>query len=255
MKPIKQSACWGCFCRGGVTPEQLIAAAKRIGCASIEMGPHDQFQAIRDAGLEIAIFGAHKSLTDGLNKRENHARIEDEILASLELAEKFQVPSVLCLSGNRYPGVDDLVGAEICAEILAKVAPAAEAKGITMCMELLNSRVNHPLYMCDSTEWGVHVCKMVNSPRVKLLYDIYHMQIMEGDLIRTIRDNIQWIGHFHTAGNPGRNDMDENQEIYYPAIARTVAELDYDGFVGHEFGPKGEPLAALQAAYDTWNVA
>lgn len=255
MKPIKQSGCWGCFCRGGVTSEQVIAEAKKIGYKSLEMGPQDQFQAIKDAGLDIAIFVGHQSLGDGLNTRENHARIEDELNASLEVAVKYAIPSVLCLSGNRYPQVTDLVGAEICAEILGKVAPAYEAKGITMCVELLNSKVNHPGYMCDSTEWGVHLCKLVGSPRVKLLYDIYHMQIMEGDLIRTIRNNIEWIGHFHTAGNPGRNDMDDMQEIYYPAIARTIAELDYDGYVGHEFGPKGEPLAAMKAAYDVWNVA
>jgi len=255
MKAIKQSGCWGCFCQKGVTPEQLIAEAKRIGYKSLEMGPQEHFGAIKDAGLDIAIFVGHKSLGDGMNKRENHARIEDEILASIEIAKQYEVPSLLCLSGNRYDGVSDLQGAEICAEILAKVAGPAEQAGITLCMELLNSRVNHPGYMCDSTEWGVHVCKMVASPRVKLLYDIYHMQIMEGDLIRTIRDNIQWFGHFHTAGNPGRNDMDETQEIYYPAVARAVAETDYDGYVGHEFLPLGEPLAALQAAYDTWNVS
>jgi len=255
MKPIKQSGCWGCFCRGEVTPEQVIAEAKRIGYRSLEMGPREQFGAIREAGLDIAIFVGHQSLGDGMNKRENHSRIEDELLAAMEVALQYQVPSLLCLSGNRYDGVSDLQGAEICAEILARAAKPAEEKGITLCLELLNSRVNHPGYMADSTEWGVHVCKMVSSPRVKLLYDIYHMQIMEGDLVRTIRSNIQWIGHFHTAGNPGRNDMDETQEIYYPAVARAIAELDYEGYVGHEFSPKGEPLAAMKAAYDTWNVA
>jgi hydroxypyruvate isomerase len=190
-----------------------------------------------------------------MNKRENSARIEDEMLASMETALKYQIPSLLCLSGNRYDRVSDIEGAEICAEILGKLAKPAEEKGINICMELLNSRVDHPFYMCDSTEWGVLVCKLVNSPRVKLLYDIYHMQIMEGDLIRTIRDNIQWIGHFHTAGNPGRRDMDDTQEIYYPAVARAIAEADYDGYVGHEFLPKAASAPAMQAAYDTWNVA
>ena len=254
MKPIKQSGCWGCFCRGDITPQQVISEAKKIGYRSLEMGPQEQFAAIKEAGLDIAIFVGHKSLGDGLNKRENHARIEDELLASMEVATEYDVPSLLCLSGNRYEGVSDLQGAEICAEILSKMAKPAEEKGITMCLELLNSRVNHPGYMCDNTEWGVHVCKMVDSPSVRLLYDIYHMQIMEGDLIRTIQDNIEWFGHFHTAGNPGRNDMDETQEIYYPAIARAIAELDYEGYVGHEFSPKGDPLAAMKAAYDVWDV-
>ena len=255
MNPIKQSGCWGCFCRNGVTPEQVIAEAKRIGYASLEMGPQEHFQAVKDAGLDIAIFVGHASLGDGMNKRENHDRIEDEMLAAMEIALKFEIPSLLCLSGNRYDRVSDLKGMEICAEILAKCAKPAEEKGLTICMELLNSRVDHPFYMCDSTEWGVALCKMVGSPSVKLLYDIYHMQIMEGDLIRTIRDNIDFIGHFHTAGNPGRNDMDDTQEIYYPAVARAIAETDYAGYVGHEFISKGEPLAAMAAAYDTWNVA
>ena len=255
MRPIKQSGCWGCFCRGDVTPQQTIAEASKIGYVSLEMGPQEHFGAIREVGLDIAISVGHQSLGDGMNKRENHSRIEDELLASMDLAQEHDVPSLLCFSGNRYEGVSDLQGAEITAQILTRVAGPAEDKGITLCLELLNSKVNHPGYMCDRTEWGVHVCKIVGSPRVKLLYDIYHMQIMEGDLIRTIRENIQWIGHFHTAGNPGRNDMDETQEIYYPAIARAIAELDYDGYVGHEFGPKGEPLAAMKAAYDVWHVA
>lgn len=254
MKPIKQSICWGVVAPAG-KPADVVRQVKEIGYSSIEMSPPEIFPIIKEAGLDIAIFVGHQSLADGLNKLENHERIFDELMASFDLAEQYQVPSLLCLSGNRYEGVSDLQGAEICAEILARVAPTAEKKGINLCMELLNSRVNHPGYMCDSTEWGVHVCKMVDSPRVALLYDIYHMQIMEGDLIRTIQNNIQWFKHFHTAGNPGRHDLDDEQEIYYPAIARAVAELDYDGYVGHEFGPKGaDHIAAARAAFDTWNV-
>ena len=135
-----------------------------------------------------------------------------------------------------------------------RVAKYAEEKGVNLNIELLNSKVNHPDYQCDTTAWGVEVCKAVNSPRVKLLHDIYHMQIMEGDLIRIITENIEYIGHFHTAGNPGRNDLDDEQEIYYPAVMRAIAKTDYDLYVGHEFGPKGDPLAAMQAAYDTCNV-
>jgi hydroxypyruvate isomerase len=147
-----------------------------------------------------------------------------------------------------------LDGAENTAECLAGAAPAAEAAGITICMELLNSKVNHPDYQCDTTPWGVHVCKMVDSPAVKLLYDIYHMQIMEGDLIRTINDNIEYIGHFHTAGNPGRNDMDEENEIYYPPIMRAIAKTDFAGYVGHEFIPKGDPVEAARQAYELCKV-
>ncbi len=254
MGAIKQSVCWGVVASAG-TPEEVVSQVADIGYSSIEMSPPEVFPIIKDAGLDIAIFVGHKSLADGLNKRENHDRIYDELMQSFELAEEYDVPSILCLSGNRYEGVSDLEGAEITAEILARVAPVAEEKGINLCMELLNSKVNHPGYMCDSTEWGVHVCRMVDSPRVALLYDIYHMQIMEGDLIRTIQNNIDYIKHFHTAGNPGRNDMDETQEIYYPAIARAIAELDYDGYVGHEFGPKGDDrIAAARHAYEVWDV-
>ncbi|MGI5817821.1 MAG: hydroxypyruvate isomerase family protein [Armatimonadota bacterium] len=255
MTPIKQSVCWGVVAPAG-EPAEILAQVKAMGFASVEMSPPEIFPLIKEAELDIAIFVGHKSLADGLNKRENHERIYDELMASFELAEEFEVPSLLCLSGNRYEGVSDLQGAEITAEILSRVAPVAEEKGINLALELLNSKVNHPGYMCDSTEWGVHVCKMVDSPRVGLVYDIYHMQIMEGDLIRTIQQNIQYIKHFHTAGNPGRHDLDKHQEIYYPAIAAEVAKLNYEGYVGHEFGPKGEDrLAAARSAFKSWDVA
>ena len=137
---------------------------------------------------------------------------------------------------------------------LSRVTKAAEEKGINLCLELLNSKVNHPDYQCDSTAWGVEVCKRVNSPRAKLLYDIYHMQIMEGDIIRTLQDNIEYIGHFHTAGNPGRHDLDEEQEINYPPIMRAIAETGYTLYVGHEFIPKGDPIEGLRAAAQLCDV-
>lgn len=254
MKAIKQAICWGVICQQGVTPEQAIAEAKRIGYKAFDFAPEEQWSAIREAGLELSLVVGHQSLRDGMNKRENHERIYRELKTNIQKAAEWGVHNLCCFSGDRYFDISDLVGAEICAEVMAKAAPVAESYGVNLVMELLNSKVDHKGYMCDHTEWGVHMCKMVNSPRVKLLYDIYHMQIQEGDLIRTIRDNIEWIAHFHTAGNPGRRDMDATQEIYYPAIARAVAELDYDGFVAHEFGPKGEPIAAAEAAYKTWLV-
>ena len=161
---------------------------------------------------------------------------------------KWRIPALIVFSGNRN-GLPDAAGIEHTAEGLQRVAKAAEQAGVTLVLELLNTKVDHPDYQCDHTAWGVDVCKLVNSPRVKLLYDIYHMQIMEGDVIRTIRDNIAHIGHFHTAGNPGRNELDENQELYYPAICRAIAATDYDGYVGQEFTPKGDPVAALEQAY------
>jgi hydroxypyruvate isomerase len=254
MKPIKQAICWGVICQGSVTPEQAVQEAKAIGFQAFDFAPEEHWAMIREAGLELSLIGGHQSLRDGMNKRENHDRIYRELKANIEKAAQWGIHNLCCFSGDRYFGVSDLVGAELCAEVMAKAAPVAQTHGVTLVMELLNSRVDHLGYMCDRTEWAVHMCKLVNSPRVKLLYDIYHMQIMEGDLIRTIRDNLQWFAHFHTAGNPGRRDMDETQEIYYPAVARAVAELEYGGFVAHEFGPKGDPIAAAKAAYAAWLV-
>ncbi len=253
MKAIRQSICFGCFQRSGLTPEALISEAAGIGYASVEMLPREHWDRVRDAGMDIAIVVGHASLPDGLNKTENHDRIEDELLASMDLAVAYGIPGLICFSGNRE-GKSDEEGRDNCIAGLSRVAKAAEEKGVTLSMELLNSKVNHPDYQCDRIAWGVSVCEGVGSPRVKLLYDIYHMQIMEGDLIRTIRDNIGNIGHFHTAGNPGRNDLDETQEIYYPPIMRAIAETGYTGFVGHEFVPLGDPVAAMQAAYDTCRV-
>ena len=255
MKPIKQGICWGIVCRGDITPERAVAEAKKIGYQAFDFAPEDQWQRIKDAGMELSLISGHQSLRDGMNKPENFNRIHDELMANIEKGAKFGVHNLCCLSGDRYFGLSEIQGIENCAAVLKSVASFAEEKGIVLTTELLNSRVSHPGYQCDHTEWAVHMCKMVDSPSVKVLYDIFHMQIMEGDLIRTIQNNIDYITHFHTAGNPGRNDLDDQQEIYYPAIARAVAALDYDGFVTHEFGPKGDNLAAIKQAYDAWNVA
>jgi len=249
---IKQSLAWGTFARG-VPPEQMIKAAAETGYASIEMGPREHWDRIKEAGMNIAIFVGHRSLTDGLNDKKNHDRIEKELLESIEAAAKYQIPSLLLLSGNRR-GMSDEEGLDNTVACINRVIKAAEEKKIALCLELLNSKVNHPDYQCDRTWWGVEVCKRVNSPFMKLVYDIYHMQIMEGDLIRTIQKNIQYIGHFHTAGNPGRRDLDETQEIYYPAVMRAIADSDYQGYVGHEFSPKGDPLEAMRKTFKLCDV-
>jgi hydroxypyruvate isomerase len=250
---IKQSFTWGTFGRKGIAPEQLIKEAAAIGYASIEMGPREHWSRIREAGLAIAIFGGHRSLTDGMNEPKNHDRIEKELLASIELAVQYQVPGLICFSGNRR-GISDEAGLENCAACVKRVIKVAEEKKVVLCMELLNSKVNHPDYQCDHSWWGVELCKRVNSPSIKLLYDIYHMQIMEGDLIRTIQNNIQYIGHFHTAGNPGRRDLDDTQEVYYPAVMRAIAATDYKGYVGHEFSPKGDPMEAMKQTFKLCDV-
>ena len=224
-----------------------------MGFVAIEMAPEQHWAAIKAAGLAIPIISGHGTLTDGLNKRANHERIATELRANIRKAAANGIPSLIVFSGNRN-GLPDDEGIAICAEGIRRVIGQAESEGITLCMELLNSKVDHRDYQCDHTPWGVRLCEAVGSPRFKLLYDIYHMQIMEGDLIRTIRDHIRHIGHFHTAGNPGRHNLDENQEIFYPAVMRAIADSGYAGYVGHEFGPVGDPIAALQQAFDACNV-
>ncbi len=166
--------------------------------------------------------------------------IEQQFRENLELAAKEGAPNVITFSGNRR-GRSDEEAWSACYDILKKVTPIAEDKGVTIVMELLNSKVDHPDYQCDRTPWGVELCKRVNSPRFKLLFDIYHMQIMEGDSIRTIRNNFQWIGHFHTAGNPGRNEISGPSELDYRHIAQAIVDLGYTGYLSHEYGPRRDP--------------
>ena len=206
---IKQSVCCGPFTGVGVVPEDLIKQSAAIGYASVEMAPRAYWPLIKDSGLDIAISIGHDSLTDGLNKRSNHDRIEDELLAHIDEAAANKIPALIVFSGN-CEGKTSEEGLANCVEDLLRVVPAAEQRGVTLCMGLLNSKVNHPDYQCDRT------------PAVKLLYDIYHMRIMEGDIIRTIGEHAEYIGHYHTAGNPGRSDLDEIQELYYPAIMRAI---------------------------------
>lgn len=250
---MKQSFSWWSFCRGGVDPDALVGAAARIGYAGVDLVPEEHWERVRDAGLTIASVGGHQSLTDGLNRPENHDRIEGEIAAKLEQAVEWGIPNLVVFSGNRN-GLSDEEGAENTAAGLRRVARQAEQAGVTLIMELLNSKVNHADYQADRTAWGVVVCEQVGSPRVKLLYDIYHMQVMEGDVIATLQANTTHIAHYHTAGVPGRRDLDDQQELYYPAICRAIADTGYDGFLAHEFLPKGDPLAALEAAYSVCHI-
>jgi hydroxypyruvate isomerase len=172
-----------------------------------------------------------------------------ELRQSIDMAVQYDVPGLICFSGNRRAGQSDTQAIAACVDGLRQIAPYAEEKGVNLNMELLNSKIDHPGYQCDHAAWGLEVMKQVNSPRVKLLYDIYHMQIMDGDLIRTVSENIQWIGHFHTAGVPGRHDLDETQEINYRAVCQAINAAGYDLYLGHEFRPKGELFAAIEEAY------
>lgn len=252
MSTLKHSISWWCF-NNLMQPEALVKVAAEIGYDAFELVGQEHWQLIRDHGLKIAAVNGHGTINDGLNRRENHARILREIEANLNLAVTWGIPNLICFSGTRN-GLADTAGAEITAEVLRAAAPMAESAGVTLVLELLNSKVDHPDYQCDHTAWGVGVVKMVGSPRVKLLYDIYHMQIMEGDVIRTIQENHQHFGHYHTAGVPGRHEIDETQELYYPAIVRAMASTGYDGYLGQEFIPMGDPVAGLRRAYELCRV-
>jgi len=251
---IKQSICYSLFRPEDMPLDQFLKTVADIGLAAIEFwGRGDDFEHVvalaKKNGLAIASMIGHGSLPDGLNKRSNHDRIEDELKVSIDLAAKHSIPGLICFSGNRQPFMTEIEAVEAVADGLRRVAPYAEKHGVNLNLELLNSKVDHAGYQCDHTAWGVAVCERVNSPRVKLLYDIHHMQIMEGDVIRTIQQNIRWIGHFHTAGNPGRRDMDDTQEMNYAGICKGIAATPYDLYVGHEFNPKGDRIEALRQTF------
>jgi hydroxypyruvate isomerase len=187
------------------------------------------------------------TIPDGWNRTENHDRLEKEMREGIERAAAAKLPNVITFSGNRR-GLSDEQGKENCIRGLRRVKKMAEDNGVTICLELLNSKINHHDYQCDHTAWGVDVMKGVDSPRVKLLYDIYHMQIMEGDIIRTIRENIQYIGHFHTGGVPGRHELDDTQELQWRTVAKAIADLNFQGFFAHEFEPTKDPMTSLRQA-------
>jgi hydroxypyruvate isomerase len=248
---MKQCVSWWCF--DMMQPAALVRTAAEIGYAGIELVKPEFWPLVKDHGLEIASISGHGSIVAGLNRRENWAGIEKEIAANLEQAVKWGIPNLICFSGDRA-GLDDDTGAKVTAEGLRKLAPLAEQAGVTLVLELLNSKVDHPDYQCDKTPWGVRVIELVNSPRVKLLYDIYHMQIMEGDVIRTIQQDHRHFAHYHTAGVPGRHEIDETQELYYPAIVRAIQATGYTGFLGQEFIPVGDPAAGLKRAFELCQV-
>jgi hydroxypyruvate isomerase len=192
-------------------------------------------------------------ISDGLNRIENHQKIADYFEHTIPIVAKAGFQNIICFSGNRR-GQADEQGLENCAVGLKKMVGLAEKHKVNLVMELLNSKVNHADYQCDKTHWGVELCKRVGSERFKLLYDIYHMQIMEGDVIRTIRENHQYIAHYHTGGVPGRNEIDESQELHYPAIMKAIVDTGFKGYVAQEFIPKREPLASLRQGVQICDV-
>jgi hydroxypyruvate isomerase len=247
---IKQSVCRWCYSK--IPLEQLAAAAAKMGYRSIELLTPEEYLKVKPLGVSCAMIRC-KSITDGLNRKENHAWIEDELRKHIDFAAADGLPNVICMSGNRK-GMADEEGLDNCALGLKKVVGHAEEKKVTICMEGLNSKVNHKDYMYDRTKWGVDLVKKVGSPRFKLLYDIYHMQIMEGDVIHTIQQYKDYIAHYHTGGVPGRNEIDETQELNYPAIIKAILKTGYKGFLGQEFIPARDPLASLAQGFRICDV-
>ena len=232
--------------------DELAKMAKELGIDSVELLEPAEWAIAKRHGLACAVGYAtvpdpRTRLTVGWNRVENHAWLVPAYERSLGEAAAAGVPNVICFSGNRG-GLSDEEGLANCAAGLARIVPAAERHGVTVIMELLNSKVDHPDYQCDRTPWGVALVERVGSPRFRLLYDIYHMQIMEGDVIRTIRDNHAHIAHYHTAGVPGRHEIDESQELNYPAIMRAIAETGFTGYVAQEFIPTRDPRTSLEEA-------
>jgi hydroxypyruvate isomerase len=249
---IQQSVCRWCYQK--IQLDDLTAYAAHIGLKGVDLLNPDQYDVPRRYGLICTMgYADGGEIARGLNRVENHAAIENGFRQNIPLAAKAGVPNVITFSGNRA-GLSDAEGAKNTVIGLNRVKKIAEDHGVTICMELLNSKVNHKDYMCDHTAWGVDVMQQVNSPNVKLLYDIYHMQIMEGDLIDTIQQNIQWIGHFHTGGVPGRHELNDQQEVQWDGVMRGIAAANFHGYVAHEFVPIGDPFAGLLQAVNLCDV-
>lgn len=236
--------------------DELCKVVKDIGFNAIDLIAPKDWPTLQKFGIysSMCYHGGNVSLTDGFNNKTFHDQLVKDYLDVFPLMVNAGYKDVICFSGSRN-GMDDYVGLDNCVAGLQKILPAAEKAGITIHMELLNSKVDHKDYMCDKTKWGVELCKRLGSPNFKLLYDIYHMQIDEGDVIRTIRDYNQYIGHYHTGGVPGRHEIDESQELYYPAIMKAIIETGYKGYVAQEFIPAAQDrVASLKKAISICDV-
>jgi len=254
---INHSVCQWCY--NFIPLEELCLAVKKIGFNAIDLlGPKD-WPTIQKHGIfsSMCYIDGKVSLTNGFNNKEYHEQLIKSYTEVIPLMVKAGYKNVICFSGSRN-GMDDETGLKNCVEGLQKILPLAEKSGVMVQMELLNSKVDHKDYMCDRTPWGVELCKRVGSENFKLLYDIYHMQIDEGDVIRTIRDNHQYIGHYHTAGVPGRHELNEKQELNYPAIMQAILDTGFKDYVAQEFIPTGketkEKIAALKQAVKLCDV-
>ena len=250
---IRQSVSRWCYAKTSI--EDLCTFGVKIGLKGIDLLQPSEFEIPGRYGLVSSMgYADAGTIKDGLNRLENHATIEAGLRKNIAAAVKAGVPNLITFSGNAA-GMSKDEGLKNCVIGLNRVKKIVEDHGIILNMELLNSKVNHKDYMCDSTPWGVKVMEEVNSPNIKLLYDIYHMQIMEGDLVHTIQTNIQWLGHFHTGGVPGRHELDNTQEVQWDGVMRGIAATPFKGFVAHEFVPAApDPLLSLRQAVDLCDV-
>jgi hydroxypyruvate isomerase len=227
---------------------ELCELVQSIGFSAIDLVGPQEWNILKQHGIDSSMCnGAEISLTEGWNNPQYHAELTQRYTRHISLVADAGYTNLICFSGNRR-GMDDETGLNNCVHGLKNILSAAEKQGVILQMELFNSKVDHPDYMCDNTAWGIELCKRLDSPNFKLLYDIYHMQISEGDIIRTIRDHHGWFGHYHTAGVPGRNEIDDNQELNYPAIMRAIYETGFDGYVAQEFMSKAQDPAGKIAA-------
>lgn len=250
---IQHSVCRWCF--GSLTLDELCVAANEIGLKGIDLvGPKDWATLKKYNLVSTMCNGAEIGLTKGWNDKQYHSTLIKNYTEHIDLVADAGFKNLFCASGNRN-GMDDETGLRNCLEGLQQIIGHAEKRGVVLTMELLNSKIDHKDYMCDRTQWGVELCKRLSSPNFKLLYDIYHMQIDEGDVIRTIRDYNTYIGHYHTAGVPGRHEIDETQELYYPAIMQAILGTGFTGYVAQEFIPlAADKLGSLRKAVSICDV-
>jgi hydroxypyruvate isomerase len=251
---IRHSVCQWTY--GFISLEELCKVVLDIGFNAIDLIAPKDWPTLQKYGIysSMCYHGGKVSLTNGFNNKTYHEELIKNYLDVIPLMVKAGYKDVICFSGSRN-GMDDDTGLKNCVEGLQKILPEAEKNGITIQMELLNSKVDHKDYMCDKTPWGVELCKRLSSPNFKLLYDIYHMQIDEGDVIRTIRDNHQHFGHYHTGGVPGRHEIDDTQELFYPAIMKAIVDTGFTGYTAQEFIPAaGDKIASLRKAIEICDV-
>lgn len=252
-KNINHSVCWWTY--NFMPLPELCKTVKQIGFAAIDLvGPRD-WPVLKEHGIYSSMCnGAEINLVDGWNDPKNHPVLIKNYLEHISLVAKAGYKNLICFSGNRR-GMDNETGLKNCTNGLKQIMGEAEKQGVIIQMELFNSKVDHKDYMCDNTPWAIELCKRVGSPNFKMLYDIYHMQINEGDIIRTIKDHHQYFGHYHTAGVPGRHEIDESQELYYPAIMQAIVSTGYKGYVAQEFIPtKEDKIGALRKAVELCDV-